>query len=477
MIAVKSDSGRPPHYAGCLFCAALALGTVISIALFTSSALAREAEGNSQRSVAYVPITLENASDVELVETLSDHLDYVWTVVFSPDGELLASCGQDGKVLVRHIDSLSQSTQMGGFPGNWVVGLAFSPDGQYLACGGAAGFSSTFGSIGLWNVTADSLERVMTGHTGGCWSLDFQESSGTLASGSFDRTVRLWNPQTGGVLDTLRGHTGPVLSVDFNPHQNLVASSSVDYRVRIWDSETGNPVRTLSGHTGNVGYVKFSPDGLTVASSADDGTVRLWNVADGSPIWSVNAWQGWVNCVNFSPDGSVMLTCGHDGSVMLRDAVTGFQLKRLSEHTAPVIRGAFNPAGTLLATAAWDNTVRLWGILDTDADGVADGSDNCPNIGNPDQVDSDGDNIGDACEYVCGDANGDAAVNLADAVYVINYVFKGGPPPDPLAAGDANLDSAVNLADAVYLINYIFKGGPQPCRPQSVHPAPGMTST
>ena len=67
--------------------------------------------------------------------------------------------------------------------------------------------------------------------------------------------------------------------------------------------------------------------------------------------------------------------------------------------------------------------------------------------------------------YVCGDANADAAINLADAVYLINYVFKGGPAPDPPEAGDANCDDAVNLADAVYLINYVFKGGPEPCCP------------
>ena len=64
--------------------------------------------------------------------------------------------------------------------------------------------------------------------------------------------------------------------------------------------------------------------------------------------------------------------------------------------------------------------------------------------------------------YECGDANGDEAVNLADAVYLINYVFKGGPAPDPLCVGDANGDDAVNLADAVHLINYVFKGGPAP---------------
>lgn len=61
-----------------------------------------------------------------------------------------------------------------------------------------------------------------------------------------------------------------------------------------------------------------------------------------------------------------------------------------------------------------------------------------------------------------GDANGDGAVNVADAVYIINYVFKEGPAPDPLDAGDANCDGAVNVADAVYIINYVFKDGPVP---------------
>jgi len=58
--------------------------------------------------------------------------------------------------------------------------------------------------------------------------------------------------------------------------------------------------------------------------------------------------------------------------------------------------------------------------------------------------------------------NGDGAVNLADAVFVINYVFKGGAAPDPYNAGDANCDAGVDLADAVFLINYVFKGGPEP---------------
>ncbi len=64
---------------------------------------------------------------------------------------------------------------------------------------------------------------------------------------------------------------------------------------------------------------------------------------------------------------------------------------------------------------------------------------------------------------ICGDANDDGAVNVGDAVFIVNYIFKGGPPPQHNPAADANCDGTVNIGDAVHLINFIFKGGPAPC--------------
>ncbi|MEZ5360210.1 MAG: dockerin type I repeat-containing protein [Candidatus Zixiibacteriota bacterium] len=64
--------------------------------------------------------------------------------------------------------------------------------------------------------------------------------------------------------------------------------------------------------------------------------------------------------------------------------------------------------------------------------------------------------------YICGDCSGDGSCNIGDAVYLVNYIFNGGPAPDPIAAGDTNGDDNCNIGDAVYLINYIFKGGPAP---------------
>ena len=101
-------------------------------------------------------------------------------------------------------------------------------------------------------------------------------------------------------------------------------------------------------------------------------------------------------------------------------------------------------------------------LADADADGVPDGCDNCPDLANADQTDVDENGIGDACQAVCGDTNGDGEPNVGDAVYMIAYVFKGGPAPDPVCAGDANGDGDPNVGDAVYLITYVFKGGPGP---------------
>ncbi|NIP41921.1 MAG: hypothetical protein GWO41_16275 [candidate division Zixibacteria bacterium] len=66
-------------------------------------------------------------------------------------------------------------------------------------------------------------------------------------------------------------------------------------------------------------------------------------------------------------------------------------------------------------------------------------------------------------QYICGDPNADQNVNISDAVYIVNYVFIGGAPPDPMESGDASCDGNVNVSDAVWIINYIFMGTGDPC--------------
>jgi len=64
--------------------------------------------------------------------------------------------------------------------------------------------------------------------------------------------------------------------------------------------------------------------------------------------------------------------------------------------------------------------------------------------------------------YVPGDANGDGIVDTGDLVYLLNYLFVGGPPPPVPNAGDANADCVIDSGDLVYILNYLYVKGPAP---------------
>lgn len=63
----------------------------------------------------------------------------------------------------------------------------------------------------------------------------------------------------------------------------------------------------------------------------------------------------------------------------------------------------------------------------------------------------------------CGDADGSDGLSISDAVYLISYIFSGGPAPETTVHGDADCSGSINISDAVYMIAYIFSGGPAPC--------------
>ncbi|MFH1700394.1 MAG: FG-GAP-like repeat-containing protein [Candidatus Zixiibacteriota bacterium] len=65
--------------------------------------------------------------------------------------------------------------------------------------------------------------------------------------------------------------------------------------------------------------------------------------------------------------------------------------------------------------------------------------------------------------FMCGDANNDQRVNIGDPVYLVSYVFRGGPGPYNIGAGNVNCDGDTDIGDAVFLINHVFKNGPWPC--------------
>ncbi|MEG4198316.1 WD40 domain-containing protein [Microcoleus sp. Pol12A5] len=279
----------------------------------------------------------------------------VRSVIFSPDGKLLATGDTDGIVRLWEASSCREILTCKGHT-NVVESVAFSPDGKILA---SASYDKT---IELWDVKTGECLKVLQGHTESVMSVTFNPDGNILASGSFDRTIRLWEIRTGECLKILQDHTKVVCSVAFHPTGEMLASGSGDETVRLWNIGTGECVKTLQGHTKNVFSVAFNSAGEILASGSGDKTVKLWNIGRGECLKTLEGHFDQIKSIAFSPNGELLASGSHDRTAKLWDINSGECLNTLQGHNDRVGSIAFHPGGEILVSGSYDKTLKLWDI-------------------------------------------------------------------------------------------------------------------
>lgn len=291
---------------------------------------------------------------------LTGHEGAINGVAFSPDGRFLAAGSADSTISLWDVSKGERIAELKGHEGK-VEGVAFSPDGKTLATVGE--LTNAPGEVFLWDVPSRRKRLSLAGHTGPVNAAAFSRDGSRLATGSQDKTIRLWNPATGEGIGTLRGHAHAIRGVAFIAGDKLLVSGGWDNIAKLWDLEKQTPIAEFAGHTAGIWGLGVSADERLLATAGSQGEVRLIDLVNRKDLTALRGHGSVSQCAAFRPpDGRVLATGGRDRALRLWDTKTFTEVGAVTSLAETAWCAAFSPDGKLLAAGLFDGTIRLWNV-------------------------------------------------------------------------------------------------------------------
>jgi periodic tryptophan protein 2 len=296
------------------------------------------------------------------IHTLSISQEKISSVAINPSGEWLAFGAKKlGQLLVWEWQSESYILKQQGHYFDMNT-LAYAPDGQTIATGGDDG------KVKVWSTHSGFCFVTFTEHNASIAAVSFAKQGNVLFSASLDGTVRAYDLIR---YRNFRTFTSPspvqfsCLAVD--PSGEVVAAGSTDsFEVFLWSVQTGKLLDVLAGHESPISSLAFSPSGTNqLASGSWDRTVRVWNVFGRSRAVEPLSLTSDILALAFRPDGKELAASTLDGQITFFDVQEGKQTN--------VIDGRKDVSGGRKAddrvSAANSSSGKAYNSLDYTADG------------------------------------------------------------------------------------------------------------
>jgi len=198
---------------------------------------------------------------------------------------------------------------------------------------------------------------LLTGHEAEIYTVKFDPSGKSLASGSFDKRIFLWDV-FGECTNyaVLEGHKNAVLEVQWSPDSSHVYSASADNTAAMWDTYAFTRVRRFTEHSAVVNSCCQNTDLLVTGS--DDKTAKVWDVRSKKSSQTLQL-KFQVSAVALSQNAEILFTGGIDNKIRAWDLRKNNVIFKLMEHKDTITGLELSPDGFFLLSNSMDNSLQI----------------------------------------------------------------------------------------------------------------------
>ncbi|MAI06356.1 MAG: hypothetical protein CBC47_04425 [Alphaproteobacteria bacterium TMED87] len=319
-----------------------------------------------------------------------------WIVDFSPCGNLLASSGEDGSLILRDIKNLHNKRKYTKHLGS-VQALAFSKNCNFIATGGYYD-----GTIRIWNIDGSQHLEPLRSHPSWLRPLDYNEktkevilgtndgsfklykiynesnhsnisfpahlswvevarfikSKNQIVTGGYDGMISLWSKQ-GSQISYHKKHVTKISSIGISEKRNMIVSGDTGGTLILIDLKGEIKFIIEKAHTQSIEYIIIANEKKQIISSGKDGKVKFWDFS-GKQIDELFYENSFINNMFLSSDEEILLLSRYDGKLEIRDNNSLSILSIINTKQIQISSSSISTKNGFIITSGLDGTIKIW---------------------------------------------------------------------------------------------------------------------